>query len=117
MGKEPESRPVSSESVQYGPDRFAVREGAVKAIVVPHPDRFNYDVHLDVLPVEIFDLATDPLERDPVSGRTATGAATVLDSAVTRARAALRGRGAAGEGTEAIPEALRERLRSLGYIQ
>ncbi|HET9298525.1 MAG TPA: sulfatase [Candidatus Polarisedimenticolaceae bacterium] len=116
-GKEPESRPVSSESVQYGPDRFAVREGAVKAIVAPQPDRFNYDVHLDVLPVEIFDLATDPLERDPVSGRTATGAATVLDSAVTRARAALRGRGAAGEGTEAIPEALRERLRSLGYIQ
>ena len=116
-GTEPESRPVSSESVQYGPDRFAVREGAVKVIVAPHPDRVHYDVRLDVLPVEMFDLAADPLEHDPVSGRAATGAARVLDSAVTRARVALRGRSGGAEGAGAIPEALRERLRSLGYIQ
>jgi arylsulfatase A-like enzyme len=117
-GKEPESRAVSSESVQYGPDRFAVRRGDLKVIVTPHPDRVHYDVHLDVRPVEMFDLAVDPLERDPASGRAAPGAVPVLDSAVTRARAALRGRGpGAEEGAEALPEDLRERLRSLGYVQ
>ncbi|HEX5042994.1 MAG TPA: sulfatase [Candidatus Polarisedimenticolaceae bacterium] len=117
-GKEPESRAVASESVQYGPDRFAIRQGDLKVIVAPHPERVHYDVHLDVLPVEMFDLAADPLERDPVSGRAAQGAASVVDAAVTRSRAVLRGRGAGGdEGAGTIPEALRERLRSLGYLQ
>ena len=116
-GEEPESRAVSSESVQYGPDRFAVRRGSLKVIVTPHPERVHYDVHLDVLPVEMFDLDADPLERDPVSGRAAAGAAAVLDGAVKRARSAQGHGGGGDEGSGKIPEQLRERLRSLGYVQ
>jgi arylsulfatase A-like enzyme len=117
-GEEPESRAVSSESVQYGPDRFAVRRGEVKVIVAPHPDQVHYDVRLDVLPVEMFDLGSDPFERDPLSGRAAKGVAPMIDAAVTRARTALRTGGAGGdESTGTIPDALRERLRSLGYVQ
>ena len=116
-GAEPQSLPVTSESVQYGPDRFAVRRGAMKVIVTPDPKTVHYDVHLNALPIEMFDLDADPREHDPLSGRTAPGAGEVLDGAVKRARDALRGRRRGEQGTADIPEALRERLRSLGYVQ
>jgi len=116
-GEEPESRAVASESVQYGPDRFSVRRGAVKVIVTPTPERVHNNAHLEVLPVEMFDLAADPRERDPLSGRPAPGAAAVLDATVARARSVLQGHVGGEEGLGEISPELRERLRSLGYLQ
>jgi hypothetical protein len=116
-GQEPESLPVQAESVQYGPDRFSLRSGALKVIVTPDPQRVHNGVHLPVRSVEIYDLDTDPLERDPESGRRHGGLAPALSAVVERSRRVLRGRNATGADADRISDELREQLRSLGYVQ
>ena len=110
------SRPIFAESIEHGPDRFAWREGPLKAILTPYPDRVHYDVKLDVLPAEIFDLGRDPLERDPVSGRFSGRAHDAFGALLVRSRYALRPK-SERENPSAISDELRAQLRSLGYLR
>ncbi len=109
-------RPIFAESIEHGPDRFAWREGALKAILTPYPDRVHYDVKLDVLPAEIFDLGRDPQERDPVSGRFDGRSHDAFGALLERSRFALRPK-SGRENPAAISDELRAQLRSLGYLK
>lgn len=114
-GEEPESRLMLFESVQFGPDRFALREGDLKVILTPTPKVVNNDVPLEVRALEVFDLATDPLERNDLSGRMddrERRMMRILWSRVQRRHKPFQG----GEEGKKIPEELREQLRSLGYL-
>jgi hypothetical protein len=111
-GVEPETRPVFAESIEFGPDRFAVREGPLKVIVTPHPER----LHADVRPVEVFDLSRDPGEREPNSGRHLDFLQKV-NTLVDRARRVLRPNAEDPPGTHTLSPAVEEQLRSLGYVQ
>ena len=68
-GVEPERVAVRSESVEYGPDRFALRLGDLKVILTPHPEKAHNNVRLPVLPLEVFDLASDPGEKTDLASR------------------------------------------------
>jgi arylsulfatase A-like enzyme len=115
-GAEPGSRPIWSESVEYGPDRFALRDGRFKAIVTPRPDEVHGDFHPRVPPVEVFDLVADPRETSNLAGRPDLEVLRVVAEAEERARVKLHdapGRSAA----EAPDEDLLRRLRALGYVK
>ena len=109
-------RAIFAESIEHGPDRFAWREGTLKAILAPYPDRVHYDVKLDVRPAEIFDLGRDPLERNPESGRFDARAHDAFGALLERSRDALRPKSERG-GSGEIPDELRAQLRSLGYLR
>jgi arylsulfatase A-like enzyme len=119
-GDEPPDAPVTAESTEYGPDRFAILEGSYKAIFTPWPEEKNMGVGLTVAPLEIFDLASDPAERTDLSPRLGE-----LPPEVIRMVAAVRDRGAAKkpapsqgpEGVETPSGELLERLKSLGYVK
>jgi arylsulfatase A-like enzyme len=115
-GVEPETRPVFAESIEFGPDRFAVREGPLKVIVTPHPERRHHDVNLDVRPVEVFDLSRDPGEREPNSGRHLDFLQKV-NAMVDRGRQVLRPNAHDPPGSHSLSPAVEEQLRSLGYVQ
>ena len=113
-GLEPEERPLLSEAVRYGPPRFAWRDGETKIILTPNPA--VVDKHSTVIPdpLEIFDLASDPLEQ--VNLAATPPPVTRLAIELLRERARLE----AGDGAEISghvqDEELREQLRSLGYL-
>jgi arylsulfatase A-like enzyme len=111
-GTEPESRPVFAESVEYGPDRFSARDGDLKVIVTPFPEHARGGVQLKVDSLEIFDLATDPLERRSLAGTPDERALEVALSLMRRAQAKI--------GHQRVmygqPE-LSEQSRALGYVQ
>ncbi|HEX5045100.1 MAG TPA: sulfatase [Candidatus Polarisedimenticolaceae bacterium] len=116
QGTELPPRPIFAESIEHGPDRFAWREGTLKAILAPYPDRVHYDVKLDVRSAEIFDLGSDPLERNPESGRFDPRARDAFGALLVRSRYALRPR-SEREDPGAISDELRAQLRSLGYLR
>jgi arylsulfatase A-like enzyme len=109
-------RPIFAESTEHGPDRFAWREGTLKAVLTPYPERVHLDVHLEVRPVEIFDLGRDPLERDPESGRQDARVHEAFGTLLQRSRRVLDGKSVPA-GTAEIPGELRDQLRSLGYLR
>lgn len=116
-GGEPEVVPVFSESVEYGPDRFSVIEGRLKAIVVPFPDKSHHDVFFEVRPLEIYDLDRDPHERHDLSGSPDPVAAALARRIVVRAAARLKGVAAEAGKANAPPEELVPQLKSLGYLR
>jgi arylsulfatase A-like enzyme len=115
-GAEPPPRPIWSESVEYGPDRFALRDGSFKAIVTPRPDDVHGDFHPRVPPVEVFDLVADPAERVNLAGRADSQVGRVVAEVGERARLKLH---AAPErpAAEAPDEDLLRRLKALGYVK
>ena len=115
-GEELPPSPIFAESIEHGPDRFAWREGGLKAILAPYPDRVHYDVKLEVRPAEIFDLDHDPLEQNPESGRFDARAHAAFGALLERSRDALRPK-SEREGSSEISDELRAQLRSLGYLR
>jgi arylsulfatase A-like enzyme len=114
-GSEPEEVPVMAESIEYGPDRFSARSGNLKVILAPMPEQTNAGVHVQVRPLEVFDLAADPGERRDLSSAMPPQAgklAEILWRRVEKVFDPIREK----EGTQKIPEQLREQLRSLGYV-
>lgn len=116
-GSEPEVVPVFSESVEYGPDRFAVIDGRLKVIAVPFPERSHHGVRFDVRPLEIYDLDRDPEEARDLAGIPDPAAAALARLLVERAGSRLRGIAAEAGKADAPPEELVPQLKSLGYLR
>jgi arylsulfatase A-like enzyme len=120
-GEEPPPRAVTAESTEYGPDRFAILEGSYKAIFTPWPEEKNMGVALKVAPLEVFDLALDPGERDDLSPKLGALPPEVIRMvAAVRARAAAKKPRPAGDDdvpAEAPSDELLQRLKALGYVQ
>ncbi len=114
QGGEPESRPIIAESIEYGPDRFSRREGDLKIVLAPLPDRYNSGVELAVRPVEIFDLSQDPHERTRLVSLPAVRTGEPLEALWRHVEAVFR---PARSGPGKLAPELREQLRSLGYVQ
>ncbi|HEX6852714.1 MAG TPA: sulfatase [Candidatus Polarisedimenticolaceae bacterium] len=121
-GSEPPAAPVTAESTEYGPDRFAILEGTYKVIFTPWPAERNMGVAVPAAPLEIFDLAVDPAETTDLSPRLAD-----LPPEVIRMVAAVRARGTdkkpapigedGGSPQEPVSDELLQRLKALGYIR
>jgi arylsulfatase A-like enzyme len=113
-GEEPEAREIWAESVKYGPDRFSVRSGSIKAIVTPFPDRVHLDVHLPVVPLEVFDLEADPLEREPLRdlGRYSSLIERITARALQKIPQFVQ-----RDARPDLPEEMLEQLEALGYIE
>ncbi len=115
-GSEPAVAPVWAESVEYGPDRFAVREGRWKAIVVPRPDVVHSEYRPEVKPLEVFDLESDPEERTDRSAEPNEATLRLVRMVTDRALAKLD-LDASGELRDEPSEELLRTLRSLGYLR
>jgi arylsulfatase A-like enzyme len=113
--EEPPQRPVLAEAIEFGPDRFLIREGDVKVILTPYPDRFNI-VPIAARPLEIFDLAADPLERHDLSAHLSKPVAEMVSLLWKRARGVLSDSEREEQAGPPLPEELLQQLRSLGYV-
>ena len=112
-GREPERRPIFAEATRYGPARFALREGDLKAILTPKPDE---PVERDVVravPLEAFDLALDPSERHDLSGTPDAALRALVSEILERSRRKV---GDAARPTFVPDDELLRQLRSLGYV-
>lgn len=118
---EPPQVPVLAESVEYGPDRFMRREGDLKVVLTPTPGILHNNVRLQVPPLEIFDLSSDPGEHHNLvvtAGEDlAEAARTLVAELRERARLKLFGDKSPAGAEQDLPPELEEQLRSLGYIQ
>jgi arylsulfatase A-like enzyme len=115
-GEEPAPGAIFSESIEYGPDRFARRERDTKVIVAPTPDVNLSSVAVTVRPLEIFDLSADPKETRSLALSATPLAAESAQDLWKRVRAVYDPARESGESSR-IPRELREQLRALGYIQ
>lgn len=115
-GREPLSRPVFAESVEYGPDRFSARSGDLKVILTPYPGRVHLDVALAVETLEIFDLAVDPSEQRNIAPTSENQAAELVSILTRRAMNKLRLQEVEQQEPRLKQEEI-EQLRALGYIQ
>ena len=114
-GVEPSRREIVMESVEYGPERFAMREGNYKVILTPAPDRFDKRLPLEVPPLQVFDLAADPGERVDLAGRMEDSPRRMTRALFDRFRQVPRAH--EGDRREAdLPADLRRQLESLGYV-
>jgi hypothetical protein len=102
-------------------------------IRTPFPDRVHNQAHLDVRPIEIFDLSSDRKEKRDLSSSMGgpddrhsvmdgSAAVTKMDARMAqelgrRAEKALHTPASALTGPTRLPEPLLEQLRSLGYAQ
>ena len=116
-GREPEPRPVWSESVEYGPDRFALREGDRKMIRTPFPETMHSDARFAAAPLEVFDLASDPKETRDLSASLTDAEVRMVADLGRRAERALHTPTLEVADAPDLPENLREQLRSLGYVK
>ena len=115
-GREPEELPILAESAEYGPDRFARIEGSLKVILTPMPQLFNGGTPIEARPLEMFDLSSDPGETHDLSGVPPRGASRITENLWKRVETVFKPLAESG-GRGKIPEALRDQLRSLGYVQ
>ena len=115
-GEEPQARPLLAEATEYGPDRFMIREGDLKVILTPYPQRFNI-VSIPARPLEVFDLAADPQERHDLSAHITRPGAQMVDVLWQRARSVLRDSKREDDEAPPLPEELLQQLRSLGYLR
>jgi arylsulfatase A-like enzyme len=117
-GQEPEARTIQAESVQYGPDRFLMRNGDLTVILTPYPDRLDNAVRIPARPLEIFDLAADPLEHQDLSSHLTPLAAEMVDALWQRSKGVLdQPYGKGQETPPQLPDELMQQLRSLGYLR
>lgn len=116
-GREPEAEPIWSESVEFGPDRFALREGDRKVIRAPRPGTSHGKLRLTAPPLEVFDLAADPGETRDLSASVTAPEVRMIVDVGHRAERALHATSDDLADAADIPENLHEQLRSLGYIK
>ncbi len=116
-GAEPATVPVRAESVEYGPDRFSHRLGDLKVILTPTPEVVHNNVKLEVRPLEIFDLAADPGEQASIADEGVVEARPMVGAVRERVQEKLLAHGEEPGDPRDLPEALRQQLKSLGYIQ
>ena len=114
--EEPPPRPILAEAIEFGPDRFLIREGNLKVVLTPYPDRFSI-VPIPARTLEVFDLAADPLERHDLSAHLTKPVAEMVDVLWRRARGVLSGPTRDDEAGPPLPEELLQQLRSLGYLR
>jgi arylsulfatase A-like enzyme len=115
-GATPEGESILMESVEYGPDRFAMRSGDFKVILTPSPDQANSGVAIPAPPLQVFDLAADPGERHDLSGRMDDLTRRMAQALYERSRHAKRPSGAR-PGEADLPPDLRRQIESLGYVR
>ncbi len=115
-GEEPKPVPIFSEATEYGPDRFALRQGDLKIIVAPRPDVSQSRAPISVRPLEIFDLSLDPEEKASLAA-TATPLASIPTVALWKRVTAVFTPARETDRSDAIPTELRDQLRSLGYTR
>jgi hypothetical protein len=107
---------VWSESVEYGPDRFAVREGRWKAILTPPGGLVHGNYRPEVGPLEVFDLESDPREKWDRSAEPNDVTVRLVRMLTERVAAKVKDDGEKGPAVEPDDE-LMETLRSLGYVR
>jgi arylsulfatase A-like enzyme len=112
-GIEPTLRPVYAEATWDGPARFALRVADLKMIVSSTSESVD---GITAEPLEIFDLARDAHERQPMSSARDVSAARWVDVLHTRATRFIGGQPPAATAG-AAPGDIEERLRNLGYVQ
>ncbi len=112
-GREPESLPLLSESIRYGPQRFAWRQDLRKVILTPEPAPIDADSHIVPEVVEIYNLAIDPYERKNLVDRPLPGTRKAVQLLMERSGGAKSE--SDPEGIEKTEE-LKRQLRSLGYL-
>lgn len=97
-----------AESIAYGPDLVALRQGASKLMATR-----------DGRPLALFDLAADPGEQTDLSAASSPELAALraLAAAWSAAGLGAAGDAAGGGGWGELDETVRERLRDLGYTQ
>lgn len=113
-GSEPEAVPMSAEGIEYGPDRFSIRDGRLKAIMVPQPEETRCGVALHLHPLEVFDLSVDPKEQHDLSAALPPEASPLIELLWKRVER-VQGISASDKGS--VPKELEEQLRSLGYVR
>jgi arylsulfatase A-like enzyme len=114
-GIEPARREIVMESVEFGPERFAMREGNYKVILTPDPDRFDKKLPIAVPPLQVFDLAADPGEQVDLAERMEDAPRGMTRTLFDRFRQVPRAPG--DDRREAdLPADLRRQLESLGYL-
>lgn len=114
-GVEPARREIVMESVEFGPERFAMREGNYKVILTPAPDRFDRKLPAAVPPLQVFDLTADPGEQVDLAGRMEDSPRRMTRALFDRFRQVEHLH--PGDRREAdLPADLRRQLESLGYL-
>jgi len=117
-GTEPPPEMIQAESMEFGPERFCVRDGNLKLILTPRPDRqLSGSVTITPRPIELFDLGSDPGERVDLSRFLGGPVRTLMHFAWQRADKALFSGRSTPPNPEDLPPELLEKLRSLGYVQ
>ena len=115
-GSEPASVPMNAEATEYGPDRFARRDGNLKVIITPKPEDVRAGVTVHLRPLEVFDLLSDPGEKHDLSAAPPPEASATIEELWKRIERVWR-RGSGADHNGPIPKELQERLRSLGYVR
>ena len=109
-GRPPENRPAAAPVLaQIGEARWALTAEL-------DGGRFKY-VSRDDAPGRLFDLATDPGERRDLLDERPDVVAKLRALAAEIGVGAASGSRAAAPGLEPVSEAVRERLRELGYVE
>jgi len=115
-GSEPASVPMNAEATEYGPDRFARRDGNLKVIITPKPEDVRAGVTVHLRPLEVFDLLSDPGEKHDLSAAPPQEASATIEELWKRIERVWR-RGSGADHNGPIPKELQEQLRSLGYVR
>lgn len=112
-GGEPAVRPMYAEATLGGPERFALRVADLKVIASARAGPVD---GIDAALLEIFDLARDARERQPMSSAPDASAARWVSELHMRVDHFMGGQGPAAKAGH-LPADMEDRLRSMGYVQ